>query len=213
MIRAAAYPHDVPVPSSRRRRIVGVRATLAGLARRFARLGRAPSDDLQQTGMEVACRRAPEYDPARGATFLSYVYPDARSAMRDANARERTRSMFEQEIARQSASRLECDEPPSSSRSRQRAERVAIGANAALTMHDEPSSPEDELIALEENERKRRQLAQALTQLDDVERMLIERVYYGGETIADVARAIGKTYKWTHRRYEGAMEKLRKAVR
>jgi RNA polymerase sigma factor (sigma-70 family) len=163
--------------------------------------------------MEVACRRAPGYDPARGASFLSYVFPDARSAMRDANAKERTRIAFEQEIARQSASRLEHDEPPASTGSRQRAERVAIGANAALAMHDEPSSPEDELIALEENERKRRRLAEAMVELDDVERMLIELVYWGDETIADVSRAIGKPYKWTYRRYEGAMEKLKRGVR
>ncbi len=163
--------------------------------------------------MEVACRRAPEYDPARGASFLSYVYPDARSAMRDANAKERTRVAFEHEIARQFASRLEHDEPPASTESRQRAERVAIGANAALAMHDEPSSPEDELIALEENESKRRRLAQALAELDDVERMLIERVYWGEESIAEVSRAIGKPYKWVYRRYSEGMAKLKRGVR
>ena len=81
MIQTSSYPHDVPVPSSRRSRIVGVRASLGRLAKRIARLGRAPREDLQQTGMEIACRRAPGYDPARGASFLSYVYPDARSAM------------------------------------------------------------------------------------------------------------------------------------
>ncbi|MBL9027434.1 MAG: hypothetical protein JNL21_34905, partial [Myxococcales bacterium] len=68
-----------------------LRAELRAVARHVARRHntRADLDDLVQIGLLTACALASRFDPARGTTFLTFVYRRAAGAMIDACRRER----------------------------------------------------------------------------------------------------------------------------
>lgn len=61
-----------------------VRLPLYDLAKSVAPGGVSSDvDDLHQIGLEHALRLLPEYQPTRGATFLTFVFWRVRTVMRD----------------------------------------------------------------------------------------------------------------------------------
>lgn len=51
-----------------------------------------------------------------------------------------------------------------------------------------------------------------LSHLDDFDRLVIERLYWGGETELTVARSLGVSQQWVNKRKNAAIAKLRKMI-
>jgi DNA-directed RNA polymerase specialized sigma subunit len=75
-----------PAPTREQLELVeSVSVPLRDLARSVARAGVATdADDLHQLAMEHALRLAPEYDPERGASFLTFAFWRVREVLREA---------------------------------------------------------------------------------------------------------------------------------
>ena len=189
---------------------------------------RIERDDLVSYGLEGLLQAWRRYDPTSPAAFTSYAYYRIRGNMLDGCRKEGWATRPRSASAKTQAAindHLESNHEATADRPAARTlsesvDRVANTVGNVLTIvmlretdmdgvmgHREPSQ-DKQLERKNENER----LANALGQLEEVERVLIKRHHYYDESLTDIGNELGLSTSWCSRIHARALEKLRELL-
>jgi RNA polymerase sigma factor FliA len=229
--REPPYVADPPPPppkdpAEERALVAQALPLVAQMARRVQRelAGRGDLDELESVGRSALLDAVRAHDPAR-APLLGFVALRIRWAMLDAVRRD---SHVRGRAARANAvgallrvaegDPIERPSPDSSEASLQRRFREALEARASalvvgLASASEPPpeelDPEQAALRLS----ARRAIAQAVAQLPERQRALVERHYFSDERFDDIARSLGVSKSWASRLHAQAMRALAERLR
>lgn len=189
-----------------------------------------PVDDLVALGHPALLQVAEHYDPNR-SSFAAYAALKLKWAILDglrkdlnyraflARANALSASMFLAEAQSEEKGALhtaESPEEPLAEEEYQSQLRGLLCTHAAalcagLLLGGEPfhESPEDKAT----REETRLSLLEAVKQLPERERVLIERHYFGGEIFDTIARDLGISRSWASRLHAHAIQRLGEALR
>ena len=164
---------------------------VCALARReWLRLGpQVELDELVASGTLGLTDAAQRFDPARGLSFLTFAHHRIRGAMLDllrAQGRGPRRKAAE-------------------------GERAPSPKRCGAELDELPGTFVDAEVALLRAERHRR-LLDALANLPDRERCILERCYFDDQTLAEVGSSLGLSRSWACRLHARAVDQLRTAV-
>lgn len=187
-------------------------------------------DDLISWGSQGLLEAAERYDPTRGATFSTFAYYRIRGAMYDGlrlsgrlsrtewarvRALEHADDYLEQAAARDSAAPPEAQ---SNKTSQNTLRQVATHVAAITTIHitsldarlhpDVPDARAENAYDAVDTIGLRPHLKQALTQLDERERALIDLCYYQDKSLAEAARTMHLSKSWASRIHGRAIHKM-----
>ncbi len=203
-------------PSSSEQLVHEAQDCLRKIARSVARAqGVCDEDDLFQLGMEEACRRAPEYEPARGKTFVNFISSYARGVMLDAcirEATERARAHRMQATAPLVLGNLDGGDPFEESADQRDDGRHAVAAAAVLSLFTKPQDPEELLIIHDERAALHALVDPVFDRLGDADRRLVDECAIEERSVADVARELQLKYDNARYRFKTAMAALRERV-
>jgi RNA polymerase sigma factor for flagellar operon FliA len=184
-------------------------------------------DDLRSFGREGLLHAARTYDPGRGVPFRRWANLRVKGALVDGIRRwgglprrvyRELRAIEAADLVQASHDEEHCVDPPSSPEVADArlatylagmATAMVVGALAARTSDPDQTvsneaGPEDafgkaELLA---------RIKAAVARLPDKERTLLERHYFGGETLEDAAASLGLSKSWGSRLHARAIEAL-----
>ncbi|HEU5059285.1 MAG TPA: sigma-70 family RNA polymerase sigma factor [Kofleriaceae bacterium] len=166
---------------------------MAPTARPFLEMG-----DLVAIGTEALLRASRRFDRSRNVAFGSYAYQRVRGAMVEG---------------------LGAAGPHSRGRRRRRAGRpeprpLPVPCEFDDRRHTGAGQRELSAALADRIDRQRmaERLARALGDLETRERALVERHYFHGEPLQDVARDLGISRAWASRLHARALDKLRAAL-
>jgi RNA polymerase sigma factor for flagellar operon FliA len=155
-------------------------------------------DDLVAVGVEALLRAAQRYDATRGVPFGSYAYLRVRGAMCESIGvvGPLTRGVMRRRRGRPER-RL-----PSVFRFDER--RIGCASHGAEL--------EEEVTTAIDAARLGSRLGRALEELDQRDRQIIVRHYFGGDTLNDIGRDLGRSRSWACRVHSRALARLRSAL-
>ena len=186
---------------------------------------RVERDDLIAYGNMGLLKAWRRFDADRGVAFTTFAYYRIKGAMLDGCRREgwlprrrKSQARAEQALNTYASERLEerADTPKSTSFS-ESVSRVSdrIGEAFAIVMLEEHDlervvgdvgpRQNDQIERREQNDR----LHEAISQLDEEERILIKRHHYYGDSLTDIAQDLNKSKSWCSRMHARAIERLR----
>jgi RNA polymerase sigma factor for flagellar operon FliA len=191
------------------------------LARRLG--GVVPLDDLLALGTQALYEAARDFDPSRGP-FRAYAVLRIRWALVDAVRREtHGRSAHARALALVAAERVADavtaprDEEPATEQEYQERLRALLESRAAALavglVIGADTSPEQNPEEVLSRRQMARFLRRAVSELDERERALVERHYYGGEPFDAIARDLGISKSWASRLHAQAIARLGKVLR
>ncbi len=213
MVASAAKPGR-PAPTREQRELVdSVSVPLRDLARSVAPAGvSTDAEDLHQLALEHALRLAPEYEPERGASFLTFVFWRVREVLVKSLKPERHDRAYAAAAGRgvrvmQDALELGdmLKESPEERRERFATARHALAAAAILGCYSEPDSPEDLVLMEEERARNGRVIEAARKRLDATTNDLLQACFWEDKSIAEAARQLGLEYDKARYRLTSAL--------
>ena len=193
------------------------------LARRAAGADVASIDDYFQIGVEIAWRRAAEYDPTRG-TFLNFIDLPVRAALRDARIKDlRQRDYHRAALAlvpsdgrvRHAAPRELAHDHTPKPRGHITHARLLAGVHHHLEHASARAGETTEEIVIRKQEHQR-QIGcayQLIGRLPDRDRELFLLVETEGVSVKDAAMAMGIGYERAKRRLREIREGLRREAR
>jgi RNA polymerase sigma factor for flagellar operon FliA len=156
-------------------------------------------DDLIAIGVEAVLRAADRYDPDRGVSFSTFAYLRVRGAMMEG---------------------IGAVGPLSRGAVRKRRGRPEPQGRLSVLRFDERHSYGGSRRAVHEQVLFRIQaarvaphLARALDSLDERDRNIIERHYFGGDSLCEIGSAMGHSRSWASRIHTDAIGRLRDALR
>ena len=156
-------------------------------------------DDLIAVGVEALLHAAARFDPGRGVAFGTFAYLRVRGAMCESIGvvGPLTRGMV-----RRRPGRPERRTRPSVFRFDER----RIGAAQSFSdVEEEVTNAVDAAILGP-------RLSRALDALDQRDRQIILRHYFGGDTLHDIGRDLGRSRSWACRVHARALARLRDAL-
>ncbi len=170
------------------------------------------AQDLHQLAMEHALRLAPEYDPERGASFLTFVFWRVREVLEDSlkpERRDRAYAAAAERGVRVVQDVLDLGDVLNESeqvrRERLTTYRHALGAATIMGCYAEPESPEDLLLMAEERELSRRAFQKVQPRLDSTAQALLRACFWEDQTVAAAARQLGLEYDDARYRIRAAL--------
>jgi RNA polymerase sigma factor for flagellar operon FliA len=228
-VRPGSDPRDAPEVLAR----FGAELDLVDVnARQVARRIAAPSvtlDDLRSFGREGLLQAARSFDVSRGVPFRRWANMRIRGAMIDGvrqwghlprrvyhelramAAADHVQEAFDQENAGTPAATPEAADRRLTSYLAGIATAMAVGSMVAhedLADGRDPS-PEDLAAKAELVE----QVKAIVLRLPDAERTLIERHYFGDETLDQAAASLGLSKSWGSRLHARAIERIARELR
>ncbi|MCA9605543.1 MAG: sigma-70 family RNA polymerase sigma factor [Myxococcales bacterium] len=186
---------------------------------------RTDLEDLVAYGMQGLLEAQQRYEPDRGVKFAHFAYYRIRGAILD-GVRQMAYLPRRTHVARRAAETLDrAAEEQAFARARTPEARASaadtlaavddilaktcaafvIGAIGQDEVHDQPSSPEDEVLSSETRARVRG----ALDVLEERERALVEGYYLEGRTLDEIGQELGITKSWASRICSKALTKMR----
>lgn len=180
-----------------------------------------PAEELRSVGVIALYEAAVTFREGKSASFLHYARCHVRGRLIDAITAERTslRARVEHAMERAfwslSAHQILDVDLLADADDKLVEEMRGGAADAVATMYvagmleGRPASPEEELIELEGCRVTVDAIAKALDKLHPHEREVIRRVYWEGESLAEVAAALGVHENTAHNRQKSALRKLR----
>jgi RNA polymerase sigma factor for flagellar operon FliA len=184
-----------------------------------------PFDDLLAAGHEGLVHAASRYDPSRNARFTTFAYYHVRGAILD-HVRQgcrddpatRLRSNAERSVDALITERLDGAPPPESPAAAAVTLAGLLGelaaafslAEVAVATVTEPPTPDPETAAL--HAQRGAHLHTALEHLPDLERAILQRVYFEGMSIAEAGEALGMSRSWANRVHARALSALREKL-
>lgn len=178
---------DIHLPLVRR-----VASRMLGRARPYLEL-----DDLIAIGVEAVLRAAERYDAGRGVPFATFVYLRVRGAMMEGIG----------EVG-----------PLSRGAVRRRSGRPEQGRLSVLRFDEHRGqggtrrAVHEQVLFAIEAARVAPHLTRALAALDERDRSIIERHYFGGDTLCEIGSAMGHSRSWASRIHTDALARLRAAL-
>jgi len=190
-------------------------------------------DDLISYGQIGLAEAAAEFDEERGTQFSTYAYYRIRGAILDGACqmgwykRAHIRRLRFQRMAQEALERQweeEAETPPAAnsplasvSRSVSRLMVIGLALDAgengslgAASLQDRASVPADDLAVHKE---ACELLQNAMAELPDAERNLVQATYFDGQCLADFARSVGKSRSWASRLHDQAIDRLGRSLR
>lgn len=170
------------------------------LAARMARRARPylELDDLVAIGCEALLRASERFDVARSVSFGSFAYLRVRGAMCEGIGQVG---------------------PHRRGRYRRRPNRVGRPALPTICAFDDSRVPVGACASRRERQEELERsldlsilgprLRAAVGHLDGRSRELVERFYFGGETLCQIGREMGHTKSWASRLHARALDELR----
>jgi RNA polymerase sigma factor FliA len=156
-------------------------------------------DDLVAAGVEALLRASVRYDEGRGVPFATFAYPRVRGAMWESIG---SVGPFSRGIARRRAGRPE--------------PRVSPRLRGLDELYGDPllarDDAADELHLAIDAARLRPHLRVAVDSLAERDRQIIERHYFGGDSLLEIGRDMGRSRSWASRAHSGALARLRAAL-
>ncbi|MBL8741944.1 MAG: sigma-70 family RNA polymerase sigma factor [Myxococcales bacterium] len=210
-----------PAPTPQQLELVqSVRVPLRDLALSVARGAVTTEvDDLHQLAMEHALRLAPEYQPERGASFLTFVYGRVREVLENSLKPERRDHAYAAAVERgmrvvQEALELGDIFRESQEQRRERftTARHALAGAAILGCYSEPDSPEDLVLLEEERARSGRAIEAARKRLDATSNDLLQACFWEDKSLAEAARQVGLDYDKARYRLKAALALIGKLL-
>jgi RNA polymerase sigma factor for flagellar operon FliA len=157
------------------------------------------ADDLVAIGVEAVLRAAERFDADRGVSFATYVYLRVRGAMMEG---------------------IGAVGPLSRGAVRKRSGRPEPQGRLSMLRFDERHgyggtrrAVHEQVLFRIEASRVAPHLARALEALDERDRSIIERHYFGGDTLCEIGTAMGHSRSWASRVHTDALARLRDALR
>jgi RNA polymerase sigma factor FliA len=189
-------------------------------------------DDLRSFGREGLLQAARSYDPSRGVPFRRWANVRIRGAMIDGlrqwgdlprrlyrelralEAADRVLEAFDEEDAANPATTPEAADARLTSYLAGMATAIAVGSMMAapresVNADGREVSPEDLLAEAEMVAR----VKAIVTTLPVQERTLVERHYFGGDTLDDAAASLGLSKSWGSRLHARAIEAIARELR
>jgi RNA polymerase sigma factor FliA len=201
-------------------------------ARQVARRIASPSvtiDDLRSFGREGLLTAARSFDPSRGVPFRRWANLRIRGAMIDGvrqwghlprrvyqelralAAADEYQSAVDEEDAANPATTPEGADARIASYLAGMATAMAVGSlTGREAMDDGPGPTPEEAVAKAELIQRVREV---VAQLPDAERTLVERHYFGDETLDQAAASLGLSKSWGSRLHARAIDRVAKALR
>jgi len=156
-------------------------------------------DDLVAVGVEALLRAAERFDPCRGVAFGTFAYLRVRGAMCESIG---VVGPLTRGVVRRRQGRPERRPLPAVFRfDERRLANVASGRELG-----------DELTSAIDASRLAPRLTRALDELDHRDRQLIMRHYFGGDTLHEIGRDLGRSRSWASRVHSRALARLRDAL-
>jgi RNA polymerase sigma factor for flagellar operon FliA len=156
-------------------------------------------DDLVAIGTEALLRATERYDSSRGVAFGTFAYLRVRGAMFEGIG---VVAPLTRGVIRKRRDRPERRSLPVLCRLDERRVRSAA--------HD--GDLEEEVAAALDSTRLTPRLTVALDELEERDRQLIMRHYFGGDTLDDIGRDMGRSRSWASRVHSRALSRLREAL-
>lgn len=189
-------------------------------------LGNVELEDLISYGQLGLVQAARSYDPQSGAEFATYAYYRVRGAIFDGYAsmqwlsRAQYRRICAQHLSDEAIQQHGLDasadgpELDAAQWSTGMVGKLVVihlaleagerGPHAGLLEDKAAAHPGE---ALEQGE-AHQLVRQAVAELPDDERLLVESVYFGGQTLTAAAKMLGKSKSWVSRLHDRALERL-----
>jgi len=203
------------------------------LARQLGRrVNRAVTlDDLRAFGREGLLQAARTFDPTRGVPFRRWANLRIRGAMIDGlrqwgglprrlyrelralEAGDRLLASYDEEDATRPATTPEAADQRLTSYLSGMATAMAIGTLSAPYEHADRSSGEPSPEDLVSDAELLGQVKEIVAGLPAQERTLVERHYFGGETLDDAAASLGLSKSWGSRLHARAIESIARTLR
>jgi len=155
-------------------------------------------DDLVAIGAEALLRAAERYDESRGVPFGTFSYLRVRGAMCESIG---VVGPLTRGVVRRRRGRPERRLP-----SVFRFDELQMGPCIR------GSDMESEIAAAIDTARLAPRLNDALDSLDQHDRQIILRHYFGGDTLNDIGRDLGRSRSWACRIHSRALDRLRAAL-
>jgi RNA polymerase sigma factor FliA len=202
-----------------------VEAVAKRIARRMG--GQLDVDDLRGIGHIALLRVAEGYDPSRAAfaTYASHklkwaIFDEVRKASHGRSVAKLAAVMASERLCDVAAATVDDDDGSGDDDGAKlrafledQAAALAMGlatsAGDVMRVADESGTPEDAALRAEVAEQIRRSVAA----LEDRERALVERHYYGGEAFDAIAVDLGISKSWASRIHAGALKKVGRMLR
>jgi len=156
-------------------------------------------DDLIAIGTEALLRAAERFDPARGVAFGSFAYLRVRGAMCEGIGvvGPLSRGVARRRPGRPERRALPVVFPLDDRHLSGGATRAELGDEMTLAIDATRIGP---------------RLTDALDRLDDRDRQLIVRYYFGGDTLHEIGRDMGRSRSWASRIHARALTRLRETL-
>jgi RNA polymerase sigma factor FliA len=155
-------------------------------------------DDLVAIGVEAVLRAARRYDEARGVPFATFVYLRVRGAMMEGIGSVGP-------LSRGAVRRRRDRREPQGRLSVQRFDERRGHGGTRRAVHDQ-------VVFFIEAARIAPHLVRALAELDERDRNVIERHYFGGDSLCEIGSAMGHSRSWASRIHTDALARLRAAL-
>jgi RNA polymerase sigma factor for flagellar operon FliA len=229
--RAVARPPDPPEVLARfdaERDLVEINGKQ--LARRLGRAS-VTLDDLRSFGHEGLLQAARTFDEARGVPFRRWANLRIRGAMIDgvrqfgslprrvyrelggALAADRVQEVYDEEDAANPATSPAAADARLTTHLAGLATAMAMGAMAGVAADDVPEADVPTPADLAERADLARHLRTIVTRLPDAERALIERHYFGDETLDRAAASLGLSKSWGSRLHARAIDTIARELK
>lgn len=172
-----------------------------GLANRLLSRARPylERDDLIAVGTEALLRAARRFDPERGVSFTSFVYLRVRGAMLESIGLvgPHSRGKVRRRAGRPESSRVLPTICPFDDR------RVSLHRTEEI---------EQALTSAIDNARFASRIDRAIDELDRNDQVIIRRHYFGGDSLLDIGRDLGRSKSWASRVHSRALSRLRDSL-
>lgn len=153
-------------------------------------------DDLVAVGVEALLRAAERFDPDRGVPFGAFAYLRVRGAMCESIG---VVGPLTRGVVRRRQGRPDRRTLPAVFRFDER--RVGAAQSCCQV--------EDEMTSAVDTARLTPRLSQALEELSHRDRQIILRHYFGGDTLHEIGRDLGRSRSWASRVHSRALARLR----
>ena len=172
-----------------------------GLANRLLSKARPylERDDLIAVGTEALLRAARRFDPERGVSFTSFVYLRVRGSMLESIGLvgPHSRGKVRRRAGRPEPTRVLPTICPFDDH------RVSLRGTDEI---------EEALASAIDTARLSARVVRALDTLDRNDQMIIRRHYFGGDSLLDIGRDLGRSKSWASRVHSRALGRLRDSL-
>jgi RNA polymerase sigma factor for flagellar operon FliA len=184
-----------------------------------------PLDDLIAAGRAGLVDAAARYEPARGVRFTTFAHYRIRGAILDfvrAAARDDvgTRARFNAEAAVDALITERLGAPPqddsqaaaASALNELLGEMATAFTLAELAAETAPAPPAPDPETAAADAQRGAHVTTALDRLPELERGMLQRVYYQGQSVSEAGEAMGMSRSWSGRVHARALSALREKL-